>query len=490
MTAREDRAMQLEMHKMTRMQNDVAAKNAALEAECARLRLALKRESEKCAASHAAMVQQFHAEFDKERERLAAGKHQLEQDRQHMEHRMQKDAVAQRQANMDELGVMKRGLDARCAEMMNAKTKELDAAKRQLEDERERIQRNEQEQLVQFLGRMEEAAQVKTRLEEEREQLLRSQQEFMRRIDAEKKEFMQTMEQRFEEHVQKHTAGIKKMLALSEVSHAIAANYAHTQLIHRLDFNGKRVAIYSHYSEHDEVESYNVLTLECIEHYFDYIIILTNCPHKWHLNYPDYNKFHLLAYNLKSDFRNYGVFIMQTAAALKHASRLCFVNDSFVIVDVGAFGSCIKHLFFEAHDFAGLTSSHECVFHLQSYFMCFNAPTVGDIVSYFEMQGLPANHQAAISQYELGITRHLMNKGHSPPFSVVSNNDMRFPLNTTCCKWATVLQTIGIVKRQHFFKQYPYNTAMTDTNIAVVADKYSYNKHFMHFLRYHGIMTE
>jgi len=53
-----------------------------------------------------------------------------------------------------------------------------------------------------------------------------------------------------------------------------------------------------------------------------------------------------------------------------------------------------------------------------------------------------------------------------------------------------VLQNIGIIKRQHFFKKYPYKTAMTDTNIAVVADKYSYNKHFMHFLRYHGIMTE
>jgi hypothetical protein len=439
------------------------------------------------------MVQQFHAEFDKERERLAAGKHQLEQDRQHMAHRMQKDAVAQRQANMDELGVMKRGLDARCAEMMNAKTKELDTVRRQLEDERERIQRNEQEQLVQFLGRMEEAAQLKTRLEEEREQVRCNEQEFKRRIEAEKNEFMQSMEHRFEDHVQKHTAGIKKMLMLSEVSHAIAANYAHTQLIHRLDFSGKRVAIYSHYSERDEVESYNILTLECIEHYFDYIIILTNCPHKWNLSYPDYNKFHLLAYNLKSDFRNYGLFIMQTAATLKHAARLCFMNDSFVVVDVGAFGSSIKHLFEpdgEPHDFAGLTSSHECVFHLQSYFMCFNAPTVGDIVSYFEMQGLPANHQAAISQYELGITGHLMNKGHSQPFAVVSNNDMRIPLNTTCCKWATVLQNIGIIKRQHFFKKYPYKTAMTDTNIAVVADKYSYNKHFMHFLRYHGIMTE
>ena len=28
---------------------------------------------------------------------------------------------------------------------------------------------------------------------------------------------------------------------------------------------------------------------------------------------------------------------------------------------------------------------------------------------------------------------------------------------------------------------------MTDANIALVAENYSYNKHLMHFLKYHGI---
>jgi hypothetical protein len=351
MNAKEERAINLEMHKLKRVNNEFTLKNAALEAECARLRAVIKQESEK----HSAIMQQHNDAMDAERKKTHTLQVELEQER--------------------------------------------------------------------------------------------------------------------------------------DTSNAISANYAHTQFIYNLDFKDKRVAMYSHFSEHEDVESYNMLSLECIEHYFDYIIVLTNCPNKWKLHSPNYNKCHLLAYNLKSDFRNYGLFIMQTAKTLIHAARLCFMNDSFVIVDVSAFGSCMKRLF-EAngsHDFAGLTSSHEYTFHIQSYFMCFNAAAVPGILSYFETHTLPANHQAAISQYELGITSHLIDSGLSS-FAVVSNNEMQFPMNTTCCKWATVLQEVGIIKRQHFFKKYAY-VAMTDADIALIAEKYSYNKHFIHFLKYHSIAS-
>ena len=276
--------------------------------------------------------------------------------------------------------------------------------------------------------------------------------------------------------------------AKKQMRDAIDSNFEHTRLIIGLDFTDKCVLIYSHYSEYDDVESYNVLTLECVEHYFDYIIILTNCPNKWNIHSPNYNKYYLLNYNMKSDFRNYGLFIMQTAKTLMTASRLCFINDSFVVVDVNACGLCMKTFFnteMEKHDFGGLTSSHEGVFHLQSYLLCFNGRTIPHVLAYFETNGLPANHGTAISQYELGITKYLFEKGFSP-YAVVSNDDMRFPLNTTCCKWEKVLEKTGIIKRQHFLKKYAY-AAMTDANIAMVAANHSYNKHFIHFLNYHGI---
>jgi hypothetical protein len=265
----------------------------------------------------------------------------------------------------------------------------------------------------------------------------------------------------------------------------VAANLSHLQLISSLDFKDKRVAIYSHYSRFDEVESYNLLTIECIQHYFDYIIILTNCPNKWNMHSTNHNKMYLLNYNMKSDFRNYGVFIMQSERNLMNASCLCLLNDSFVVVDVNAFGQCIKRVFDLSHDFIGLTSSHENVFHLQSFFLHFNASTLKHVMNYFKDQGLPNNHDGAISKYELGISIYLLNHGFSQ-FAFVSNDDMKIPLNTTCLKWSEVLNETGIIKRQHFFKKYAYKS-MSDNDISEVAEKYSYNKHFVNFLKYNNI---
>ena len=273
---------------------------------------------------------------------------------------------------------------------------------------------------------------------------------------------------------------------MQHISESVAANYAHTQLICNIGFEDKRVLLFSHYSKREEVESHNYLTLEQLDDRFDVIVILTNCPNAWEPKRPNYNKYHIISYNFKSDFRNYGVFIAQTDQTLIRASQLCLMNDSFVVVDVTAFNRCMAHVFESAADFAGITSSHEGVFHLQSSFLLFNKPAVRSIVAYFKTHGLPMNHGASISEYELGITTQLMQEGLTP-FAMVSNQEMPQPLNTTCFKWSAVLQQTGIIKRQHFFKQYPPWFAMTPRHIALVAEKYSRNVHFIHFLKYHGV---
>jgi len=268
----------------------------------------------------------------------------------------------------------------------------------------------------------------------------------------------------------------------------VSTNFSHLQLIQGLDFDNKRIAIYSHYSDRGELESYNWLTIESIEHYFDYVFILTNTPNEWNLHSLNHNKFFLLNYNMKSDFRNYGTFIMQTSHKLANASCLSLINDSFVIVDVNAFGCCIKNLFetkLSSHDFIGLTSSHENQFHVQSYFLCFNSPILQRILDYFKTTGLPKNHGGAISLYELGMSSYLINQGVSC-FAFVSNNEMKTPFNTTCCKWKEVLNETGIIKRQHFLKKYAM-MAMSDNDILEVAENYSYNVHFIDFLKYHNV---
>jgi len=275
---------------------------------------------------------------------------------------------------------------------------------------------------------------------------------------------------------------------LEHLHDAVATNFGHLQFIQSLDFNNKRVVIYSHYSELEELESYNWLTIESIEHYFDYVFILTNSPNEWNLHSLNHNKIFLLDYNMKSDFRNYGAFIMQISHKLANAACLALVNDSFIIVDVNAFGCCIKNLFetkLSSYDFIGLTSSYENQFHVQSYFLCFSSTILQCVLDYFKTTGLPKNHGAAISSYELGMSAHLISQGFSQ-FAYVSNDEMKKPFNTTCCKWDTVLNETGIIKRQHFLKKYVI-MAMTDKDISEVSENYSYNVHFIDFLKYHNV---
>jgi hypothetical protein len=311
------------------------------------------------------------------------------------------------------------------------------------------------------------------------------------RCNQERTELTTLAETKFEDYVKTHTSQVIKTVSALQICQAVAANYAHMRMVCAdLDFNGKRVLIYSHYSKQETVEKYNYLTLEKMQHWFDYVIVLTNCPNQWQFDSPNYLKCHVMWYNLKSDFRNYGVFIAQAGQRLMGASQVCFANDSFVIVDVPAFDRCMVRMFDSAgHDFMGITSSYENTYHLQSYFMCFNARTLDAVMGYFKTHGLPMNHHDAISVYELGITKHLMARGFKP-FAMVSNQEMPVPLNTTCFKWSAVLQNTGIIKRQHFLKQYPPRFAMTDLNIELVATKFSENKHFVQFLHEHGITPE
>jgi hypothetical protein len=415
----------------------------------------------------------------------------MERDRAIMFELAQKDEVTKREYSMNEL-------KQRVSEQLNAKLNELMQEKENLKVQL-KVQLNEERNKIKKQLEL-ETHEHQQQLLNEKQELINNTQQMKDEISHLKKQLNKLQEtivirqSKINELNEQYTKSVNEMKGKfdsdvkKQLCEAVDSNFEHMRLIIGLDFTDKRVMIYSHYSEYDDVESYNVLSLECIEYYFDYIVVLTNCPNKWNIHSPNYNKYHLLNYNMKSDFRNYGLFIMQTAKTLTNAARLCFMNDSFVIVDVNAYGRCMKTFFntdMATHDFGGLTSSYEGVFHMQSYFLCFNSSTIPHILAYFETNGLPGNHGSAIGQYELGITKHLIEKGFSS-HAVVSNDDMRVPLNTTCCKWETVLETTGIIKRQHFLKKYAY-AAMTDANIETVAKNHFYNKHFIHFLNYHGI---
>jgi hypothetical protein len=546
MAAKEERAYHLELHKMTRAKNELSKHNAVLEAECNQLRTLLEHVSEKHAAENDALSKRHATAMETERVKINALLLELNEEKQRIFKKAQENNEAQRQFNANVLTDAKRMLDDRfnaaLSAALNDQQAALDAAIHKLNEERMQIKHTDlmrEKEYKQLAEQMAEqmaeqlAAQRKTIMDEGMEEKRRQEARFknelneqrnamteekrqrdiqfaesMRMLNEEHEKKMQELQRaidqnsRVQEQVQAEMENAKRKMsadldnhklkvrleldtAITETLHdAVTSNCTHMQWMNTLDFTGKRIMLYSHYSESNEVQSYNVLTIECMQHYFDYIIILTNCPNKWNMMSPNYNQCHILNYNMKSDFRNYGVFIMQIETSLVNASRLCLTNDSFIVVDVNAFSICIKRLFDcepMSHDFVGLTSSYENVYHLQSYFICFGSTAIPAVVSYFKTHGLPFNHADAIVKYELGMSLHLTDLGFTS-FASVTNNDMPRPLNTTCCKWSNVLEKTGIVKRQHFLKKYAY-AAMTDKEIEEIAQRHAYNAQLMEFLK-------
>ena len=543
MNAKQERAHHLELHKMKRINNELSNYNAALEAECNHLRRVSEKHAAEMEAERVKMNALHQANNEAERQNaklmldaalnehraaLDAAIQKLKEERTQMknddlmrerEHKqlaeqlaeqMAEQLAAQRKTIMDKGIEEKRRQEAHFnSEIQKLKEERTQMKNNDLMREREYKQLAEQlaEQMAEQL-----AAQRKTIMDKGIEEKRRQEAHFnseIQKLNEERKQMAEQLaaqrktimdegieekrrqERKMSADLESHKLKVRLELdtAISESLHdAVTSNCTHMQWMNALDFRGKRVMLYSHYSESNEVQDYNMLTIECMQHYFDHIIILTNCPNKWNMLSPNYNQCHLLNYNMKSDFRNYGAFIMQLEPSLVNASRLCLTNDSFIVVDVNSFSLCIKRLFDRetmSHDFIGLTSSHENVYHLQSYFICFGSAAIPEVMSYFKTHGLPFNHTDAIAKYELGMSLHLTNLGLTS-FAFVTNNDMRRPLNTTCCKWAIVLEETGIVKRQHFLKKYG-RAGMTDKDIAKIAENHAYNAELLQFLKCNNV---
>jgi len=306
---------------------------------------------------------------------------------------------------------------------------------------------------------------------------LKLEKEENERILAETKNKLQEEKNHTVNQLQMEMTNVKTI-----ISKCINKNNTKMEYFKNIDLKNKKVLIYSHFSQKETVENYNYLTFELLDKWFDYIIILTNTDG---FVFKNNNKYYVFNdYNFKSDFRNYYMFICQMSEQLKTLKQLCIVNDSFLIVDVGVFENTLEKLFIEQCDFAGLTSSIENTYHLQSYFLNFNENAIHHIIEFFKSSGIPMNHDESISYYELKLTMHMLKSG-CICYSVVSNNEIA--LNTTCYKWKQILKNIGIIKRQHILKQYG-KQSISDYDLAFIAKVYaSTNLQFIEYLDNHNI---
>jgi hypothetical protein len=196
MSAKEERALHLEIHRMNRAHNDMVARNAALESECARLRMGLNHECAKLVASHDALLHKCAAYQAAEHEMLAG----LQMERREMMAAMQREQhetlsrmQQQTQQQMQQEAVaqmhdMTQSMEAHYADIIGKKTQELDAAKQALADElisekKARIRR-EEEHVTYFWARVEEVNNLKAaKMQKWEEDKRLLQEEWQQRLD-------------------------------------------------------------------------------------------------------------------------------------------------------------------------------------------------------------------------------------------------------------------------------------------------------------------
>lgn len=89
--------------------------------------------------------------------------------------------------------------------------------------------------------------------------------------------------------------------------------------------------------------------------------------------------------------------------------RIALVNDSCILFKpLGPFMNALEQ---SKADVYGMTCSEAISWHLQSYFLILNKKAIAPALAYFQQMGIRHNLQEVIRLYEIGLNRHLMEKG-------------------------------------------------------------------------------
>lgn len=89
--------------------------------------------------------------------------------------------------------------------------------------------------------------------------------------------------------------------------------------------------------------------------------------------------------------------------------RIALVNDSCILFK--PLVSFMKALEQSRADVYGMSLSEAVSTHVQSYFLILNKKAIAPALTYFQQTGIRQNLQEVIRLYEIGLNRHLMEKG-------------------------------------------------------------------------------
>ena len=118
--------------------------------------------------------------------------------------------------------------------------------------------------------------------------------------------------------------------------------------------------------------------------------------------------------NVGYDFYSYRVGL-DAIAAMGDFDFICILNTSIIVVDAPKFVDGFLRCLDGSSDAVGMTLSRECAFHLQSYLIGFSRKILQDpAFRQWWADMTPISERGlVIVQYELGLSRFLLNAGYT-----------------------------------------------------------------------------
>ena len=178
----------------------------------------------------------------------------------------------------------------------------------------------------------------------------------------------------------------------------------------------KRCAVFASYSSDGYLPPQTLSFLKGLKPYIDHIVVVFDNE----LIPSEYAKLHSVAEKIitgrhgEYDFGSYkrGFYHLKNSGILKKSKKLIFFNDS-CFGPTSSFEPVFKKMDSKDLDFWGATESHEYTYHLQSYFVSFNENVFNSAIfeKFIGSIKKQENVQQVILNYELGMTKTLINAG-------------------------------------------------------------------------------
>lgn len=171
-----------------------------------------------------------------------------------------------------------------------------------------------------------------------------------------------------------------------------------------------RVCLFCSYSEDDSISLYVRRYLEELRKYHSRIVFITNSRDisAESIGYLEKNGFSLRQF--KNEGYDFGMWAKAIALErLDSYDEISLVNDSCVLV--GDFLDFFSWFETMSLDFSALSDNYEIAYHLQSFFMIFRSEAFSCLANYLALQGAARNKVDTVLRFEVGVSRHLFEKG-------------------------------------------------------------------------------